>query len=80
MDWKTENKKLEKEFELENFKDAVSFVNQIMPLAEASDHHPDVLIHSYKKVKVMLFTHSEGKITDKDYALAQQIDAAFASR
>jgi 4a-hydroxytetrahydrobiopterin dehydratase len=80
MDWKTENKKLEKEFELENFKDAVSFVNQIMPLAEALDHHPDVLIHSYKKVKVMLFTHSEGKITDKDYALAQQIDAAFASR
>lgn len=80
MDWKTENKKLEKEFELENFKDAVSFVNRILPLAEASDHHPDVLIHSYKKVKVMLFTHSEGKITDKDYALAQQIDAAFASR
>lgn len=80
MDWKTENNKLVKEFELENFEDAVSFVNQIMPLAEAADHHPDVLIHSYKKVKVMLFTHSEGKITEKDYNLAQQIDATFSSR
>jgi 4a-hydroxytetrahydrobiopterin dehydratase len=80
MDWKTENNKLVKEFVLTNFKDAVSFVNQIMPLAEAADHHPDILIHAYKKVKVILFTHSEGKITDKDYALAQQIDATFSSR
>lgn len=80
MDWKTEDKKLVKEFELKNFEDAVSFVNQIMPLAEASDHHPDILIHSYKKVKVMLFTHSENKITDKDYALAEQIDTTFSSR
>jgi 4a-hydroxytetrahydrobiopterin dehydratase len=80
MDWKTENKKLVKEFELKNFEDAVSFVNQIMPLAEAADHHPDVLIHSYKKVKVMLFTHSEEKITEKDYSLAKQIDATFSSR
>ncbi len=80
MNWETENNTLVKEFKLENFEDAVSFVNQIMPLAEASDHHPDVLIHSYKKVKVMLFTHSEGKITEKDYNLAKQIDAAFSSR
>ncbi|WP_372950439.1 4a-hydroxytetrahydrobiopterin dehydratase [Mariniphaga sp.] len=80
MNWETENNKLVKEFKLENFEDAVSFVNQIMPLAEASDHHPDVLIHSYKKVKVMLFTHSEGKITEKDYNLAKQIDAVFSSR
>lgn len=80
MNWRTENNKLVKEFELENFTDAVRFVNQIMPLAEASDHHPDILIHSYKKVKVMLFTHSEGKITDKDYNLAKQIDSTFSSR
>jgi len=38
------------------------------------DHHPDVLVHSYKKVKIMLKTHSEGKITDKDYELADLID------
>jgi 4a-hydroxytetrahydrobiopterin dehydratase len=74
MDWKTENNKLEKEFVFGNFKDAVSFVNRIMPVAKSADHHPDILIHSYKKVKVMLTTHSEGKITKKDYALAEKID------
>jgi 4a-hydroxytetrahydrobiopterin dehydratase len=72
--WKTENKYLGKVFELKNFEEAVNFVNKILPLAEKADHHPDILIHSYKKVKVMLFTHSEGKITDKDYSLAKKID------
>jgi 4a-hydroxytetrahydrobiopterin dehydratase len=74
MDWKTENNTLEKEFVFGNFKKAIHFVNQIMPLAEEADHHPDILIHSYKKVKVMLTTHSEGKITEKDYALAEKLD------
>jgi len=73
MEWK-KDKKLEKEFIFSNFVESVEFVDKIVPLAQAADHHPDILIHSYKKVKVMLFTHSENKITDKDYDLAKKID------
>ena len=47
---------------------------QFLPLAEEMNHHPDVLIHGYKLVKVMLFTHSLNSITDKDYELAKKID------
>ena len=74
MDWNVENQKLEKEFTFSNFIESVDFVNKIVPLAQAADHHPDILIHSYKKVKVFLFTHSEGKITEKDHDLARKID------
>lgn len=74
MEWKIETNNLEKEFTFTNFVESVQFVNKIVPLAQAADHHPDILIHSYKKVKVMLFTHSEGKITHKDYDLAKKID------
>ena len=74
MPWQISNKSLTKEFEFRNFKEAVGFVNKILPLAEKANHHPDVFIHSYKKVKVMLFTHSEGKVTEKDYELAKEID------
>ena len=74
MEWKTENDKLEKEFVFSNFVETVDFVNKIVPLAEKANHHPDILIHSYKKVKIMLFTHSENKITEKDYQLAKEID------
>lgn len=73
MEWK-KDKKLEKEFIFSNFVESVEFVDKIVPLAQAADHHPDILIHSYKKVKVMLFTHSENKITEKDYDLAKKID------
>ena len=74
MTWKTEKNGLTKEFEFKNFVEAVAFVDKIVPLAEAMNHHPDILIYGYKKVKITLYTHSEKKITEKDYNLAKKID------
>lgn len=70
---------LEKEFEFENFLSAIEFVVKIAELAEALRHHPDLKIHSYKKVRVFIKTHSKKLITDKDYALAEKIDNLFNS-
>jgi 4a-hydroxytetrahydrobiopterin dehydratase len=75
MAWKEENNRLVKEFTFSNFEQAVEFVNKILPIAEELNHHPDVLIHSYKKVKVMIYTHDENKITEKDHKLSKKIDA-----
>lgn len=66
--------KLVKEFDRGDFKGAVAFLNAILPVAEAAGHHPDVEI-SWKTVTVTLSTHSEGTVTDKDFALAESIDA-----
>lgn len=74
MDWKIENNNLVKEFVFSDFVQAVSFVNQIVPLSEKANHHPNIYIHSYKKVRIELFSHSVGKITEKDYDLATEID------
>lgn len=75
MNWKKENISLVKEFTFNNFVGAVDFINRIVPLAQNANHHPDILIHGYNKVKILLSTHSENAITEKDYALAEQIDA-----
>jgi 4a-hydroxytetrahydrobiopterin dehydratase len=77
MEWKTENNKWVKEFQFSNFVKAIDFVNKIVPLAEEADHHPDIFIHSHKKVRIELFTHSLGKITEKDYNMANEIDKIF---
>ena len=53
----------------------IEFVGRIADLAEAANHHPDLDIR-YRQLRVLLSTHSEGGITDKDLALAEQIDAA----
>lgn len=66
--------KLVKEFDRGDFKGAVAFLNAILPVAESAGHHPDIRI-SWKTVEVTLSTHSEGTVTDKDFALADAIDA-----
>lgn len=75
MDWKiNSNNKLEKEFIFNNFSEAINFVNKVADLAEKQNHHPDILLFAYKKVRLSLFTHDEDKVTDKDKSLASLID------
>lgn len=75
MAWLLERGRLVQDFVFKNFLEAIEFVNKIVPIAQELDHHPDVFIHSYKKVKVILFSHDAGKVTDKDRALAKRIDS-----
>lgn len=74
MKWNENNKKIEKTFTFSNFVEALEFVNRVGELAEKHNHHPDILLHSYKKVSISLTTHSENKVTAKDYNLAEEID------
>ncbi len=72
--WKRDDDEIEKKFQFGDFAGAMAFVNGVAEAAEAADHHPDISI-KYNKVKLTLSTHSEGGVTEKDFALAQQIDA-----
>ena len=71
--WTREGDSLRKQFELDDFKGSVDFVNRLTPPAEEMNHHPDLEI-SWNKVTVSLSTHSQGGITDNDFELAQKID------
>ncbi|HEY8172713.1 MAG TPA: 4a-hydroxytetrahydrobiopterin dehydratase [Dehalococcoidia bacterium] len=73
--WKRDDDEIEKKFEFADFGAAMAFVNRVAEAAEAADHHPDISI-KYNKVKMSLSTHSEGGVTEKDFNLAAQIDAA----
>ena len=76
--WKKEGNVLVRTFTFENFVDAVSFVDKIVPVAEKLSHHPDIEVFSYNKVKIKLTTHDAGStITDLDITLAQMINELF---
>ena len=47
-------------------------MNKLVAPSEAAGHHPDIEI-SYNKVTVNLTTHDAGGLTEKDFALAQEI-------
>ena len=72
--WELEKDTILKEFELKNFSDALAFIVKIGIEAEKMDHHPDLFLHGWNKVKVTLSTHSAGGITENDFNLAQQIE------
>lgn len=73
--WKRDGDEIERKFEFSDFGEAMRFVNSVATAADAVDHHPDISI-KYNKVKLTLSTHSEGGVTEKDFELAAQIDAA----
>ncbi len=72
--WAVENGEITRTFELPGFPAALMFVTAVGYLAEAAGHHPDILI-KYRKVKLSLVTHDAGGLTEKDFALAAQINA-----
>jgi 4a-hydroxytetrahydrobiopterin dehydratase len=73
-DWFYSNKSLSKEYILKDFSTAIAFIVKIGLEAQKVDHHPDLLLHSWNKVKVTLSTQSLGGITLKDIQLAYQIE------
>jgi 4a-hydroxytetrahydrobiopterin dehydratase len=73
--WNQEGESLTRDFECKDFAAALAFVNKVGELAEEANHHPDILIHGWNNVRLTLSTHSEGKVTEKDDAPAERIDA-----
>jgi 4a-hydroxytetrahydrobiopterin dehydratase len=72
--WAADGDSIAKEFRFPGFRDAIAFVVRLALAAEVADHHPDVDIR-YDRVRVVLSTHSEGGVTEKDLALAAEADA-----
>lgn len=72
--WNYENNSIRKELTLKDFSEAVALIVKIGLLAEKMDHHPDLLLHGWNNVRVILSTHSESGVTEKDINLAHQIN------
>ena len=72
--WAQEGNEIAKLFQFKDFAESLSFVNKVGAEAEKMDHHPDIFIHSWNKVKITISTHSEGGVTKKDFQLAEIIE------
>jgi 4a-hydroxytetrahydrobiopterin dehydratase len=72
--WIFENESIKKQFQFKDFIEALSFVNAVGLESEKMDHHPDILMSEWNKVKITISTHSAGGVTEKDFSLAQKIE------
>lgn len=73
--WQEKDNRLHRAFSFKDFSEAFAFMTRVALLAEQHDHHP-FWTNVYNKVDIYLNTHDAGdKVTEKDHALAQAIDA-----
>ena len=73
-EWYLEDGWLRRKYNTDGWQSTLMLVNAVGYLAEAAWHHPDLSV-TWGKVWIKLKTHSVGGITDKDFALAKQIEA-----
>ena len=71
--WRVENGALTRDLKTDGWPTTLMVVNAIGFLAEAADHHPDLQV-SWGSVRIALSTHTAKGITDKDFALAREME------
>ena len=77
-EWTRQGDSIVRELQLEDFASVMAFANSVAALAEAANHHPDILIHGWNKLRLTLSTHSADGLTQSDLDLARGIDGLSA--
>lgn len=62
------------DYVMKNFRAAIQCMQQIAEIAEAENHHPDIHLTGYRKLRVELSTHAIGGLSENDFILAAKID------
>jgi 4a-hydroxytetrahydrobiopterin dehydratase len=71
--WSKKNEKLLLVLKCDDFTHALALLNSVADIAEKRQHHPDIAIRNYNELLVSTTSHDAGKLTEKDYGLAQEI-------
>lgn len=74
LPWEREGDEIVRELRFEDFAAAIAFVNRVAEAAEEANHHPDIFIHGWNKVKLALSNHSAGGLTEVDFTMASRFD------
>jgi len=72
--WEQQGHWLVKQFEFDDFAEALAFVNQVGEIAEELNHHPDIALQNYNEVALNLTTHDVEGITDKDFTFVDRVE------
>lgn len=72
--WEREGDEIVRNWTFADFAQAISFVNRVAEVAERRNHHPDIAVHGWNKVKLAVTNHSAGGLTEADFELAKELD------
>ena len=72
--WEREGEEIVRDRTFKDFAEAIAFVNRVAETAEGANHHPDILVHGWNKVRLSLTNHSAGGLTAVDFEMAAKFD------
>jgi len=61
-------------FTAKNWQAAIDFINGMSKIAEEEGHHPDLRLHNYRDLEVVVTTHAIGGLSIYDFILAAKLD------
>ena len=70
-----DGKMIYRDYVTRDFVAAIDFINRIMKIAEAENHHPDLHLTGYRKLRIELTTHDAGGLSENDFKEAALINA-----
>lgn len=75
-DWQLndDGKGIYREYVTKNFMAAVDFIVKAARIAESEDHHPDIHLTGYRKLRIDLSTHAIGGLSENDFILAAKVN------
>jgi 4a-hydroxytetrahydrobiopterin dehydratase len=72
--WALEGGMIVRDLKFVDFAAAIAFVDRVADVAETYDHHPDILVHGWNKVKLSLTNHAAGGLTEIDFDMAARFE------
>jgi 4a-hydroxytetrahydrobiopterin dehydratase len=75
LEWTRAGNEIVRDLKFADFAAALAFVNRVADAAEEANHHPDILVHGWNKVRLSLTNHSAGGLTPVDFEMAARFDA-----
>lgn len=73
-EWILEEGKIVRRFQFKDFREAIVFVNKVADLAEKENHHPNISIFGWNKVKLTFFTQAIKGLSENDFIMAAKVD------
>ena len=67
-------KRISRSWTMKNFLAGIDFFNKVAALAEDEGHHPDLHLEGYRNLKIVLWTHAVGGLTENDFIVAAKIN------
>lgn len=75
-DWilSVDGKSISRDYVMKNFMAAIDFINRIAQIAESEDHHPNLHLTGYRRLRIDLSTHAIGGLSENDFIVAAKIN------